>query len=449
MHNRVFYHIYPLGLLGSPKINSFDSEPKELLCELDSWLNHLSELGCNALYLGPVFESTSHGYDTADYYSVDRRLGTNESLVDIIEKAHQLGVKVVFDAVFNHVGRDFWAFKDLQRNGKKSLYKNWFSNIDFTKKSPHGDSFSYSSWRGHYQLVELNLENDEVKKHLFGAVRFWVEEFKIDGLRLDTADVLDFKFMRELSKYCKQLKPDFWLMGEVVQGDYRKWIGRDMLDSVTNYDYHSPLYQSFNENDFDRLSTILNRQYGPTGKFKKLHLYSFVDNHDVNRAASDLNKPEHLYPLYLLLFTLPGIPALYYGSEWGFEGEKKEGSDAELRPHVVYDKRFSWVKHPDLFNSLKRFIELRKTIFALAEGDFEEVLVQKKIYAFLRYQKNEMVLVIVNSDKCSRTVYLKATQIRVGNYRDVLNDINYLCAEQKGLKLVVSPNWGAILQYLG
>ncbi|NNE77853.1 MAG: alpha-amylase, partial [Pricia sp.] len=138
MKKAIFYHIYPLGLLGAPKTNNFTSAPKDLLVGLYPWLDHIESFGCNALYLGPVFESTSHGYDTVDYFQVDRRLGTNTALRNLVLRAEDQGIKVVLDAVFNHVGRDFWAFKDVQKFGKKSKYKDWFSNIDFTKKSPFG-----------------------------------------------------------------------------------------------------------------------------------------------------------------------------------------------------------------------------------------------------------------------------------------------------------------------
>lgn len=214
MQHRIFYHIYPLGLLGAKKNNTFNTKPKALLEGLYPWLEHLNDLGCNALYLGPVFESSSHGYDTADYYQIDRRLGTNRSLRDFIAKAHEMDVKVILDGVFNHVGRDFRAFKDLKAKGQRSKYKDWFSNVDFTKRSPLGDAFTYDAWNGHYQLVELNLKNREVTEYLFGAVQQWITDYEIDGLRLDAADILDFDFMKDLSTFCKKSKSDFWLLGD-------------------------------------------------------------------------------------------------------------------------------------------------------------------------------------------------------------------------------------------
>ncbi len=445
MQYRIFYHIYPLGLLGAPKKNTFTSKPTALLEGLYPWLEHLRDLGCNALYLGPVFESSSHGYDTVDYYQVDRRLGTNDSLRDFVAKAHEMDVKVILDGVFNHVGRDFRAFKDLQAKGQKSKYKDWFSNVDFTERSPLGDAFTYDAWNGHYQLVELNLKNPEVTAYLFGAAQQWITDYKIDGLRLDTADILDFDFMEELSTFCKKCKSDFWLVGEVVQGDYNRWVNDKMLNSVTNYDYHTPFFESFNLSDFDKIALILDRQFGPVGWYKQLSLYSFVDNHDVNRAASCLHNPEHLFPLYLLLFTLPGIPAIYYGSEWGFEGKKQSGSDSELRPKVTFEKLIKLTKHSLLLDAIKRFIAIRKNSNALMQGSYRQLIVSKRQFAFSRSYTNESLVIVVNASLDIETIAIPLNQASGKKFTDLLNP-GFECAPKNGvLSLEIPSCWGRIL----
>ncbi len=445
MQYRIFYHIYPLGLLGAPKKNTFSTKPTPLLEGLYPWVQHLQDLGCNALYLGPVFESYSHGYDTVDYYQVDRRLGTNDSLRDFVAKAHEMGVKVVLDGVFNHVGRDFWAFKDLQSKGQKSKYKDWFSNVDFTKRSPLGDAFTYDAWNGHYQLVELNLKNPEVTAYLFGAVQQWITDYEIDGLRLDTADILDFSFMKELSTFCKKCKSDFWLVGEVVQGNYNRWVNGKMLNSVTNYDYHTPFFESFNLSDFDKIALILDRQFGPVGWYKKLSLYSFVDNHDVNRAASSLHNSEHLFPLYLLLFTLPGIPAIYYGSEWGFEGKKERGSDSELRPKVTFKKLVKLAKHSLLFDAIKKLIAIRKKTDALMQGSYRQLMVSKRQFAFSRSYKNKSIIIIVNASQDIETIAIPLNQAFEEKFTDLLNP-GFECASKNGILALEIPScWGRIL----
>lgn len=447
MKDAIFYHIYPLGLLGAPKHNDTRTKVIERLKELEPWLDHMLELGCNALYLGPVFESNSHGYDTTDYYRVDRRLGTTDSLRNLIQSAHSKKIKVILDGVFNHVGREFWAFRDLREKGQNSKYKDWFSMIDFTKRSPMGDTFSYSAWRGHYQLVELNLNNKEVRKHLFGAVLQWIEEFNIDGLRLDTADVLDFDFIKALSAFCRAQKLDFWLMGEVVQGNYSKWVTPKMLDSVTNYDYHTPIYESFNTKGFHEIARILKRQYGPKGIYSNLTLYSFIDNHDVDRAASKLVRPEHLYPLYLLLFTLPGIPALYYGSEWGLEGKKETQSDDKLRPKVTFTILEQFAKHSLLVHSIKRFIALRKKSKALAHGAYQEVSVSKKHFLFRRKYKNESLLIAINASSRTKTVQIALEDSSKAVYVDLLDPDFVISGSNGALSIEVPKFGGRILRH--
>jgi glycosidase len=214
VQDRTFYHIYPLGYCGSPRRNDFSSPAGPGLRSLIHRIPRIVSLGINAVYLGPLFESVAHGYDTLDYYHVDRRLGSNDDLHDLVRAFHEQGICVVLDAVLNHTGREFFAFKDLREKGQGSPYRDWFSGVDFSKHSPLGDPFTYDTWSGAYDLVKLNGTSREVREHLFGAVKFWIEEFDIDGLRLDAADQLLPDFMDELSRRSKTVKPDFWIMGE-------------------------------------------------------------------------------------------------------------------------------------------------------------------------------------------------------------------------------------------
>lgn len=445
MQNEIFYHIYPLGLVGAPKENDFTSTPTKGLEKLLPWLEHMVALGCTALYLGPVFESTSHGYDTADYFKVDRRLGTKEQLTKMVAKAHEMDIKVVLDGVFNHVGRDFWAFKDLQQKGKRSKYKDWFANVDFSEKGKHGDGFTYDAWHGHYQLVELNLENAEVRTHLFSAVADWMDQYQIDGVRLDAADVIDLDFLKALAIFCKAKKSDFWLLGEVVFGDYRDWAKPNILDAVTNYEYHTPLNDSFNGHNFDRIARILKRQFGPKGIYKNISLYSFVDNHDVDRAASALAEPAHLFPLYLLLFTLPGIPAIYNGSEWGFEGKIKDGKHDALRPKVNLKTFDKLAKHPLLLPSIKRFITMRHATYCLREGAYQELLVTKEQFVFARATKSHFVICIINASRDTVSLAIPLHDYTGKNYKDLLNT-EYSGSTTDGvLRLDIPSCWGRVL----
>lgn len=442
----IFYHIYPLGFCGAPYQNNFTDPPVNRMDKIYSWIPHMRDLGINALYLGPLFESTAHGYDTANYYEVDRRLGDNQSLADLSSELHHNGIRLILDGVFNHVGRDFWAFRDVKQYQEASIYKDWFSGLRFDTPSPYGDPFTYESWRSHYDLVRLNLQNPSVWNHLFEAIQMWIENFNIDGLRLDVADCLDFDFMREMRIFTSRLKPDFWLMGEVIHGDYRHWVNRDTLHSVTNYECYKGLYSSLVDKNYFEIAYSLNRQFGPDGIYIGLPLYNFADNHDVNRVASSLINSAHLYPLYLLLFTIPGVPSIYYGSEWGVEGKRTSQSDYALRPNLDLDEFTHDSPHPRLAGDISRLSAVRKSIPALRYGDYHQLFVAHEQFAFARTTKQEYMVIMLNAaDSPSRMEvkvpggYTGAMDVLNGNeYFPVKNEI--LCIEE------VSPNWGRILK---
>ena len=442
----IFYHIYPLGLTGAPERNDFSLPPVARLEQLHAWIPHLQALGVNALYLGPLFESTAHGYDTADYYHVDRRLGTDQTLSELSAALHAGGTRLVLDAVFNHVGRDFWAFRDVQANGGHSPYRDWFHNLRFEGRSPYGDPFTYEGWAGHTSLVKLNLANPAVREHLFGAVASWMEAFGIDGLRLDAADVIDPDFLRALASFCKGRRPDFWLLGEIVQGDYRRLVSPGMLDAATNYECYKGLYSSLEAANYHEIAYALNRQFGEGGLYRDLPLYNFVDNHDVNRVASNLKKPAHLYPLYLLLFTMPGIPSIYYGSEWGLEGRRTAHSDRALRPQLDLHGTAQRTAHPRLAGDIARLAALRGSLPALRYGEYRQLHVTPQQFAFARLTAQEHVVVLLNA---AATPVEMEVQVPA-NYStalDLLNGDESFPIQQGRLKVGEVPAcWGRVLR---
>lgn len=441
----IFYHLYPLGALGAPGRNDFASPPAQRLESLHEWLDPLADLGVTAVYFGPAFESTAHGYDTADYYTIDRRLGDNAAMARWSHALHQKGMRLVLDGVFNHVGRDFWAFRDVQRHGAASAYAGWF-HLDFGRRSPHGDPFGYEGWNGHYDLVKLDTNHPGVREHLFGAVRHWIEAFDLDGLRLDAADVLDRGFQADLAAYCRSLRPDFWLLGEVIHGDYTGWAQPAMLDSVTNYELYKGLYSSHNDRNYFELAHSLNRQFGSGGLYRDLALYSFADNHDVERIASRLQQSSHLYPLHALLFTVPGVPSIYYGSEVGVLGKKTRDSDAPLRPTFHPGLGGQLGTQPDLPLSIARFARLRHQHRALRHGAYRELLVSSEQFAFMRTLPEERLVVAVNSADKAVEVRLAVGGNGAEQLVDVLNGQDRF--EVKGGQAIVTlpPNWARVLK---
>ena len=381
-----FYHIYPLGLTGAPTVNRGGAaEPR--LRKLWPWVDHAAELGFTALYIGPLFESEGHGYETTDYRVLDRRLGSNEDLRALVRYCHDKGLRVILDAVFNHTGRSFFAFQNLLDEREGSAYKDWY-HVNFWANNAHNDGLSYETWGGYEELVKLNLQNPAVRQYHMDTVRFWVSEFDIDGLRLDAADVLDFDFLAQLRRLADTVKPEFWLMGEVIHGEYGRWVGDGMLHSVTNYRLGKALYSAHNDHNYFEIAHTLD-QLGPL----KDRLYNFADNHDVERIYTRLADKRQYLPVQVLLFTLPGIPSEYYGSEFAVEGKKVRGTDAGLRPALEL-KDYENNAHAALIRALAR---ARRAEPALQIGAYARLHLTTTQYAFARRWEDRQVLVLANN----------------------------------------------------
>ena len=393
----VFYHIYPLGMTGAPKQNSYGA-PEHRLNTLLPFIAQIKQLGFNALYIGPLFESVGHGYETTDYKKLDTRLGTNKDLTNFVAECHKQGIRVVLDGVFNHTGRDFFAFKDIRQNRESSKYKDWYCNVNFYGNNAYNDGFSYDNWGGYDLLAKLNQQNDEVRAYICDVIRFWVKEFDIDGIRLDAADVLDFGYMQMLRQVGNEAKPDFWLMGEVIHGDYIRWVNGDTLHAVTNYHLHKALYSGHNDHNYFEVAHTVKRLYEMGGSRPDgLKLYNFTDNHDVERIYTKLNNKRHFIPVHILMYTLPGVPSVYYGSEFGIEGQKQRGSDDSLRPAISYEEYMYATQKSDLTNLIARLGNIRLNTKALSYGDYQELLLTNCQYAFSRNHNGKSVIVTVNN----------------------------------------------------
>ncbi|WP_294464174.1 DUF1653 domain-containing protein [uncultured Ruminococcus sp.] len=392
INESVIYNIYPLGFCGAPRDN--DGNLVYRLDKIYDCIEHLKKMSVNVLVFNPLFESSRHGYDTIDYRKVDCRLGDNNSFKKICNTLHENGIKVILDGVFNHVGRDFFAFKDVQQNLGNSRYCNWFQNLNFGGRSPKGDPFWYEGWAGHYDLVKLNLQNDEVVNYLLDSVKFWIDEFDIDGLRLDAADCIDLEFFKKLRNVCKSKKPDFWLYGEITHGDYNRWANNELLDSVTNYECYKGIYSSHNDHNYFEIAHSLNRQFGNGGIYRNIYTYNFVDNHDVNRIASDLKDKNHLDNVYTLMYTMPGVPSIYYGSEYGIEGKRTQFSDYELRPCLDLNNVEN--ANYDLLSHIIKLGKVRLALEALKYGKFDNVNIMNEKLVYKRFTDNQTVFVAFN-----------------------------------------------------
>lgn len=389
-YESVFYQIYPLGFCGAPYEN--DGVTTNRIKKVVDWIPHITKLGANAIYFSPVFESDSHGYNTRDYTKIDSRLGTNEDFAFVCDKLHKAGIRVVLDGVFNHVGRGFWAFQDVLKNRENSPYVNWFHRIDFGGDNEYGDGLWYEGWEGYFNMVKLNLHNEEVVQHIFSAVKGWIEEFDIDGLRLDVAYCLDHNFMHRLREFVDGIKPDFFLVGETIHGDYNPLLAEGMLHATTNYECYKGLHSSFNSMNMFEINHSLLRQFGPEQwtLYKGKHLLSFADNHDVERIASTLANKAHLPAIYTMIFGMPGIPCIYYGSEWGAEG-KKGDRDLEIRP--CFDAPV-W---NELCEHIAQLAAARKTNKALCYGGFKSIVLNNGYCVFSRECDGDEAKVFINA----------------------------------------------------
>ena len=387
----VIYQIYPLGFCGAPQTN--DGVLENRINRVIDFIPHLTKLNVDAVYFCPVFESSAHGYDTKDYSKIDVRLGSNEDFKEACDMLHQNGIRVILDGVFNHVGRDFFAFHDVRKKRYDSQYKDWFY-ISFDGNSCYDDGFWYEGWEGHFELVKLNLDNPDVRKYLLDNVAYWMDYFGIDGLRLDVAYMLNRQFMKELHDFCLAKNPEFFLAGEMIHGNYNDIVNDEMLHSATNYECFKGIYSSFNSMNMFEIGHSLVRQFGKEDwcLYRGKHLVSFVDNHDVTRISSNLTNKNHIIPAFGVLMAMPGIPTVYYGSEWGIEGHKNEGDNA-LRPAVGKPQE------NEITIFLQKAIKVHREEKCLYDGSFEILHMTNKQIVFERTCEGERIIILINADE--------------------------------------------------
>lgn len=444
----VLYHIYPLGMLGCSRRNEGGAVCHRLP-ELAGLVDHLRALGVTAVYFGPLFESSTHGYDTIDYFYIDRRLGSDDDFRNLVDCYHEAGIRVIVDGVFNHVGRGFWGFREAMQERDMARTRDWFAGLRFDGRCR--DGVSYSTWEGHEELVKLNLDHPGVRGHLLDAVSWWISEFHIDGIRLDAADCLSQDFVRALRAHVDRIRSDFLLVGEVIHGDYRVWANGGMMHGTTNYEAYKGLWSSHNDGNFHEIAYSLNRQFGAGGIYRDLEMYSFVDNHDVDRIATKLRSPYSLYSVYALMFLMPGCPSIYYGSEWGICGRKGRGYDADvaLRPAVsVSDLSVGHVSESyesaTLEDALCRFSRVRRSEAALCWGNYRQIAVTAQTLTFERTWGMETVICLVSDQPVSQKQNLSG--VCDGRYVDILNGGEAFEVRGGRLEIEFYPHWARVLK---
>ena len=324
----IWWKVYPFGFLGAePAALPAGADVRHRLRWLEPWLDYLIELGCNGLALNPIFSSETHGYDVVDHLRIDPRLGDDADVDWLVDACHRRGIRVLFDGVFNHVGRSFPAFQDVLANREKSPFAPWF-HIDWDGDGP--DGFGYQNFEGHAALVVLDHQCPEVIDLVENAMGHWLDR-GVDGWRLDAAYAVPLGFWHTVVSRTRKSHPDAWFVGEVIHGDYPDWIRQGDLDSVTQYELWKSIWSSLNDLNFHELAWNLKRHNSFCEEFSPL---TFVGNHDVTRIASRLDDVALLAHALVVLFTVPGVPSVYYGDEQAFRGvkEEREGGDDAVRP---------------------------------------------------------------------------------------------------------------------
>lgn len=355
-------------------------------------LDYLYDLGVNTLYLTPIFESSSnHKYNIGDFYAIDPRFGSRETLLALVQEAHRRDMRVLLDVVLHASGIEFFAFQDLLANGAASPYVDWYQVEGFPLRLENPPN--YRSWGYVYNLPKFNLANPQVREYLLDVLVYWIREADIDGWRLDTADEVSHNFWREARRRVKAAKPEALLVGEVWY-DARPWLGGDQLDTVMNYSFHGAVADFFArgaltpEQFSQRLAWTRGRYRWPAWQI----LWNLIGSHDTARFRAEAGGDVARLKLAVLFqFTYPGVPYVYYGDEVGMDL-----NSMAYRGGMYWDPAR---QDQDLLKFYRRAIRLRRSTLALQRGDFREILVdnERALYAFRRRLGEQEVRVYLNN----------------------------------------------------
>ncbi|EOD00782.1 glycoside hydrolase family 13 protein [Caldisalinibacter kiritimatiensis] len=425
----VFYQIFPERFYNGDKFNDpkgvekwgeapksdnfFGGDLKGIIDKLD----YLTDLGINAIYLTPIFESYSnHKYNTKDYMKIDPHFGDLNTMKELVQKCHERGIKVVLDAVFNHIGYYSAQFQDVVKKGKKSPYYDWFYIREWPIETdpPNYYTFAFAPY-----MPKLNTENPEVKEYLLNVAKYWIEEADIDGWRLDVANEIDHSFWREFRKVVKKTKSDAYIVGEIWH-DSLPWLLGDQFDAVMNYPFTRVCIQYFahrNLNNKEFKELINETQIRNTQQVNEVML-NLLDSHDTSRflykAKGD---KESLKLASVFQLTYLGAPCIYYGTEIGMNG----GDDPDCRRTMEWNED-KWNK--DLLNHYKRLIKIRNEHEALRRGNFKWIEGLDDVVGFVRETDKEEIIVLINNSNQDKEIQLK---VNGTEYIDLVKDKKINC----------------------
>ncbi|MCJ7691409.1 MAG: glycoside hydrolase family 13 protein, partial [Clostridiaceae bacterium] len=357
-------------------------------------LDYLEDLGVNLIYLTPIFKSTSnHKYNTADYYDIDPQFGTLDTAKELVNKCHEKGMKIIFDAVFNHSGSDFFAFKDLLEKQEESKYSDWYFVDNYPVST---DNVTYYTFADDVSTMpKFNTHNSEVKEYLLKVGEYWVKEIGIDGWRLDVCDEVDHDFWRSFTKVVKAANKDAVIVGEIMH-EANSFLKGDQMDSIMNYPFKSALVDFFGSRSIsvEGFDDILSSNRTLYMSSITRQLWNLLGSHDTKRFLSECdNNVDRMKLAIAFQFCYEGVPYIYYGDEIGLDG----GDDPQCRKCMIWDVEY---QNTELFGLYKTMISIRKNNSALIYGGYKKHYCKDNVLVFERsYEGNSLLIAINNSDE--------------------------------------------------
>ncbi len=347
-------------------------------------LDYIKDLGIDVVYLTPIFKSNScHKYDTIDYYQVDPSFGTTEDLKELVQKSHERGMKVVLDAVYNHTGREFFAFQDILEKGEKSKYLDWYFIDELPPRGEWGEIPNFKCFGYYGGMPKLNLKNPEVEKYITDVACYWIKECDIDGWRLDVGDEISHFFWKNFRKAIKAVKKDMLIIGEIwhYAGDF---LEGDEWDTVMNYPFYLNLIDLLADEKINVSQFVQNLGYLKGRLNKKCYplMWNLIDSHDTARflhLCHDNKKKQHLAAAFQLL--MPGMPMVYYGDEYAMPG----ANDPDCRRGMYWDEEY---QDKEMYNWYKKLMQVRKTHACIVEGEMIETIANDDEDTIVMIRKN-------------------------------------------------------------
>lgn len=411
----VFYQIFPERFangdcsIDPPAIEQWGAEPTpynffggDLQGVIDH-LEHMEQLGVNAIYFNPLFHApTNHKYDTRDYMKVDPHFGTNELLKELVYQCHTRGIRVLLDAVFNHSGKLFRPFVDVLEIGADSRYADWFHVREFPMVVRDGIP-TYDAFAFEPHMPKLNTENSEVQEYLLDVARYWIEEIGVDGWRLDVANEVDHRFWRKFRDVVKKANPDAYILGEIWH-DSLPWLGGDQFDAVMNYPLTEAIldYAVRGTRDGRQFVDLAGNLLAAYPQQATEAAFNLLGSHDTARLLTLSKGDKKLMKLATVIqFTFSGTPCIYYGDEVGLTG----GHDPGCRRCMEWDES---KQDRDLFQFFADLVKLRRSHRALRDGSFEVLHAEQGsgLVAYAREADGEKFIVILNAGKRKASLVL-------------------------------------------